>query len=483
MPLKYWDEAFLAASYLINRTPTKLLAYDTPLHKLLGAIPDYSNFRVFGCACWLNLRPYNSHKLELRSTRCVLLGYSNMHKGFKCLDVSSGRIYISRDVIFDETVFPFATLNPNAGARYHVDVLLLPSTNHGNNDIINSTNDPIVSILPIFDPCVQQQNSFGTLHAPVPVITGLRQAPALVSSPGSVPSGVQRLPPDAVRHDSAGHDAVDRPALSPVHDAAAPVIDAVGGPASPIANADMNGSSLSRVPLIRTVRCSAPQADDASVRSSPGGVPGSSTSQPAAVPPNAPPKTRLQGGIRKPKIYNDGIVRYAYLSTSGEPYNLQEALSTLHWKAAMHEEYDALMKNKTWRLVPPQPGQNLIDCKWVYKIKHKADGSVDRHKARLVAKGFKQRLGIDYDDTFSPVVKPATIRIILSLAISQGWDLHQLDVKNAFLHGILEEEVYMKQPPGFVSSEFPSYHCKLDRALYGLKQAPHVWYSRLSDKL
>jgi hypothetical protein len=190
MPLKYWDEAFLAATYLINRTPTKLLAYDTPLHKLLGATLDYSNFRVFGCACWPNLRPYNSHKLELRSTRCVFLGYSNMHKGFKCLDVSRGRIYISRDVIFDETVFPFATLNPNAGARYHADVLLLPSTNYGNNDIINSTNDPTVSVLPIFDPCVQQQNSFGTLHAPVPVITGLHQAPASVSSPGSVPSGV-----------------------------------------------------------------------------------------------------------------------------------------------------------------------------------------------------------------------------------------------------------------------------------------------------
>jgi hypothetical protein len=91
MPLKYWDEAFLAATYLINRTPTKL-SFDTPINTLLGAHPDYSSLRVFGCACWPNLRPYNSHKLQFRSTRCVFLGYSNMHKGFKCLDLSSGRI-------------------------------------------------------------------------------------------------------------------------------------------------------------------------------------------------------------------------------------------------------------------------------------------------------------------------------------------------------------------------------------------------------
>jgi hypothetical protein len=120
-------------------------------------------------------------------------------------------------------------------------------------------------------------------------------------------------------------------------------------------------------------------------------------------------------------------------------------------------------------LVPPQPGRNLIYYKWVYKVKHKADSSVHHYKARLIAKGFKQCLGIDYDDTFSHVVKPATIRLVLSLAVSQWWVLHQLNVQNAFLYGILEEEVYMKQPPGFVSSEFPSYHCKLDKTHYGLK--------------
>jgi len=100
-----------------------------------------------------------------------------------------------------------------------------------------------------------------------------------------------------------------------------------------------------------------------------------------------------------------------------------------------------------------------------------------------VAKGFKQRYGIDYEDTFSPVVKAATIKLVLSVAVSNGWSLRQLDVQNAFLHGVLEEEVYMKQSPGYQDKHHPSYICKLDKALYGLKQAPRAWYHRLSEKL
>jgi histone deacetylase 1/2 len=106
----------------------------------------------------------------------------------------------------------------------------------------------------------------------------------------------------------------------------------------------------------------------------------------------------------------------------------------------MDIEYDALMKNKTWHLVPPTKGRNIIDCKWVWKVKRKADGTLDKYKARLVAKGYKQRFSIDYEDTFIPVVKVTTVRIILSVAISRGWSLRQLDIQNA-LHGILEEEV------------------------------------------
>jgi histone deacetylase 1/2 len=195
------------------------------------------------------------------------------------------------------------------------------------------------------------------------------------------------------------------------------------------------------------------------------------------------PRTRLQSGIRKPKVYTDGTIKYSCFTSSGEPQNLNEAFGNKHWKEAMDLEYSALMKNKTWHLVPPRKGINIIDSKWVYKIKRKADGSLDRYKARLVAKGFKQRYGIDYEDTFSPVVKATTIRVILSVAVSRGWSLRQLDVQNAFLHGVLEEEVYMRQPPGYEDKSLPNYVCKLDKALYGLKQAPRAWYSRLSTKL
>jgi hypothetical protein len=207
----------------------------------------------------------------------------------------------------------------------------------------------------------------------------------------------------------------------------------------------------------------------------------SGSSQQPTTPPS-PAVTHLHARIQKLKVYTDGTIRYGML-TMGIPYNLQEALSNDDWKSALDAKYSALLRNQTWHLIPPESGRNLIDCKWIYKVKHKADGSIDRYKACLVAKGFKQCLGIDYDDTFSHIVKLATIRLVLPIVVSQGWSLRQLDVQNMFLHGVLEEDVYMKQPPRFVDPVHPSYHCKLDKALYGFKQAPRAWYSRLSDKI
>jgi len=143
-----------------------------------------------------------------------------------------------------------------------------------------------------------------------------------------------------------------------------------------------------------------------------------------------------------------------------EPTTYHQASKFPEWHHAMQTEFLALMRNKTWTLVPPPSNSNIVGCKWVYRIKRKVDGSIERHKARLVAKGFHQEEGVDYFDTFSPVVKPTTVRLILSLAVTNKWSVRQLDINNAFLNGDLSEQVFMEQPKGFVDPHRPHFVCK-----------------------
>lgn len=159
--------------------------------------------------------------------------------------------------------------------------------------------------------------------------------------------------------------------------------------------------------------------------------------------------TRSKNNIFKKKILL-ATKHPLLLEDLWEPTCYSQAIKDPAWRAAMDLELNALLANGTWTLVPMKPNINIVGCKWVFKVKQHPDGSIERRKARLVAKGFNQQAGIDYNETFSPVVKPCTIQIILTIALSNNWPLRQLDVQNVFLHGNLTEEVYMKQPPGFV---------------------------------
>jgi hypothetical protein len=141
----------------------------------------------------------------------------------------------------------------------------------------------------------------------------------------------------------------------------------------------------------------------------------------------------------------------------------------------MQAELSALESTGTWKLVDLPEHVTPIGCKWIYRVKYHADGSIERYKARLVAKGYNQIKGIDFFDTFSPVAKMTTVRLVLALASINHWNLHQLDVNNAFLHGDLQEDVYMTLPPG-VSSSKPNQVRKLMKSLYGLKQASRKWF-------
>ena len=162
---------------------------------------------------------------------------------------------------------------------------------------------------------------------------------------------------------------------------------------------------------------------------------------------------------------------------------VRAALRDPEWHSAMHDEYQSLRQHGTWELVSRPPGANVVTGKWVCHNKYHDDGTLERRKARWVVRGFTQCHGIDFDETFSPVVKPATIRMVLHLATSRDWPVHQLDVKNAFLHSDLHETVYSNQPTGFVDPEHPNHVCLLRKSLYGLKQAPRAWFSRFATHI
>jgi hypothetical protein len=151
------------------------------------------------------------------------------------------------------------------------------------------------------------------------------------------------------------------------------------------------------------------------------------------------------------------------------------------WEASMQEEYDSLLENQTWDLVPLPPGRKLVICKWVYRTKREADGQVRRYKEILVAKGFQQIHGIDYDETFAPVENMDSIHLVLAIATTKGWEVHQMDVKNDFLHGDISEEIYMEKPQGFIHNS--SLVCRLKKSLYGLKQEPRAWYEKMDSYL
>ena len=187
--------------------------------------------------------------------------------------------------------------------------------------------------------------------------------------------------------------------------------------------------------------------------------------------------------IKKPKNFGPDFISFM---TIGEPQTYKEAITspeTLSWKEAINSEVESILQNHTWELVDLPPGSKPIGCKWIFKRKLKADGSVDKYKARLVAKGYRQKEGLDYFDTYSPVSRITSIRMLIAIASLNNMEIHQMDVKTAFLNGELDEEIYMEQPEGFVVQGQENKVCKLVKSLYGLKQAPKQWHEKFDHTM
>lgn len=405
MPLQYWWEAFSTAVFLINRLPTCVLEDKSPYQQLFNKLPDYGAMKIFGCACYPCLKPYNQHKLQFHTTQCVFLGYSGSHKGYKCLS-STGRIFISRHVVFDEKHFPFQ------------------------NGFLNTRK-----------PAEPLTNSINFLF---PIVT---TGTTITNNAQELTDSGEATAENHATSDTDTHVTSNRSNNTP--------------------------SSRSRSELQEE-----PQQVDAT-----DSVSHNSEPENTAEPSNHHQMvTRSKNGVFKTKRPYIGAAERKQ-EKKQEPETVSEAMEQPEWKEAMAAEFKALIKNNTWNLVPFQDQKNIIDSKWVFKTKYKADGTIERRKARLVAKGFQQTPGLDYYETFSPVIKASTVRVILSIAVHYNWEIRQMDINNAFLNGELKETVFMRQPEGFVDATRPQHVCKLTKAIYGLKQAPRSWYDKLKNAL
>jgi hypothetical protein len=430
LPARFWAEGLHTSTYILNCLPSTACLAPTPHQALFGTPPRYDHLRVFGCACYPNTAATAPHKLAPRSTLCVFLGYSPDHKGYRCLDLSSRWVLISRHVVFDESIFPYSTTPTPPSSDPDLDLFTPFPT-----DVVLEP-----PILPL---------STGTFSPPT--------APGPVPFPGPVAS------PTVVSH--------LRGALSPVAPGSS---GAVGTalPAGPVAPAPPARFAQPvrvyqrRLPppgFAPPAPPSPPPLPSLPVTSSPVESPVAQSPPGTPTPPLRPLAARVQTPMYHPPLLHRDP-RHVHLmvtwhaagtlpprvlaATCGDsqvspvPSFVRTTLLDPYWRGAMEEEYAALVANQTWDLVPRPPGANVVTGKWIWTHKRRADGTLERYKARWVLQVFTQHPGVDYDETFSPVVKSATIRTVLSLALARSWPVHQLDVKNAFLHDALTETVY-----------------------------------------
>jgi len=426
VPSHFWGEAVSTSIYLINRQPSSKLSGQCPGEVLFGTPPDYDHLRVFGCTCYVLLAPRERTKLTAQSVECVFLGYSPEHKGYRCYDASSRRIRISRDVTFveDRPFFYNPSTQPSRSCTESTSFLCLPPILSD----VDPPTQPVSSSPP--NTSVSSPDTFETppLTHVDPPLTNVDPPP--LSEPLSCQPPVQQLP------------SFDKP---PVHKyytrrPQIPTATSSASPATPDVDSSVNSDE------------SCAFSDE-----SQGGLRYNLRDRATIGPPDKYGFPRVTAVVEEPTTY-------------------REASSIPEWQLAMCEELAALDRTGTWDIVPLPSHAVPITSKWVFKIKTKSDGSIERYKARLVARGFQQTQGRDYDETFAPVAHMTTVRTLIAVAAASSWTISQMDVKNAFLHGDLNEEVYMQPPPGV--SAPPGYVCRLRRALYGLKQAPRAWFER-----
>lgn len=413
LPTYLWDELIKTANYVLNRCETSALVSSTPFQHLYQVKPDISHLRVIGCLAYVHIPAALRHKLAAKSIRSYLIGYDDKSKAYRCFEPTKRKIYVSRDVIFDESqMYAFSHRFLAHPTSQPTDSESIMPTQHTSISITSNNLTQNLDAIPSND-----------IDLPPPSPDVIPTAPDLQSSP-----------PD---HSSADIEPPSTPtsALSP--------------PSSP--------SSIPAVEL-PPVRRQPSRARELPVR-------------------------LRQDYILSIRPSHPDVCLVETTDYVDENITFQQARLDPGWTAAMREEIDSLIQHDTWALTALPPSKRALSARWVYRAKPEVNPTHTRLKARLVARATEQRSGVDYEDTFAPVVERSTIRLIIALAAAHGWPITQMDVITAFLNGKLKELIYMVQPPGFELPGSEHLVCRLNRSIYGLKQSPRAWYEEIDQFL
>lgn len=371
VPRSFWPDAVMWTFHILNRSPTHAVKDITPQEAWSGVKPNVEYFRVWGSLAHAHIPDEKRHKLDDKSTVCVLIGFSEESKGYKLYNPKTKKVIISRDVVFEE----------GKGWDWEGEL------DH-NSDGVLTWND------------------------------------------------------DAVWEESEAEGSEDDRQIGEEEPEEAE---------EPVAAADdVQNEEIVGVREGRRTR---------------------------------PPRylNDYVTGFALIDEENEADMAYMVEVNSSDPATFEEAQKNLKWRRAMDDEMNSIEKNQTWELTDLPDGAKCIGVKWIFKTKLNEHGKVNKFKARLVAKGYSQKHGIDYTEDYAPVARMDTVRTILARAAQKGWIVYQLDVKSAFLHGVLEEDVYVQQPNGYEAEGHEEKVYKLHKALYGLKQAPRAWFSRIEE--
>ena len=433
LPPFFWAEALAAVIHVLNRCPTASLNGVTPYEKWYGKPPDISHLRVFGSLAYA-LKPSTMlKKLDARSSRYIFVGYDSGTHGYRLYDPVTRRISVRRDVAFDESrTGAFLLKEHERPQPQEAYVSLFPII------IENEANEATTE---------DEAGPHGTEGA-----TAQRgnNEPSAEEDLSDVPSSLEDT---AMQPSSVTSQGTNDVPMSP-----------------PESNDDTE--------------------DGASGRSDLGDSEGylttsSSTSPPKFPPPTLGPITRSRSRLLQEDSLSLPLAQANLLHVS-EPKTAREALSgpnAADWLAAITSELTSMQSHEVYDLVPPPPGAHVIGSQWVFRVKLHSDGSVDKYKARLVALGNRQKQGIDFGEVFAPVIGHDTVRCLLSLAATLDLEVHHVDIKTAFLNGTLDEQVYMRQPPGFAAPGHEGLVWRLKKSIYGLRQSPKMWNDTLHHYL